>query len=50
MEVLRYRKIINFINTLNTREKKYLIKKIQEEIINKEITIVNFTINGKKVI
>lgn len=47
MENLRYKKITDFINTLNTREKHYIFKKIQKDILQNEVLTTNFTINGK---
>lgn len=47
MEKLRYKKITDFINELNNREKKYILKKIKKEILQNEVLTTNFTINGK---
>lgn len=48
MEKLRYKKISEFLENLNNREKKYIFKKIQQDIL-KDILTVDFTINGQKV-
>lgn len=47
MENLRYKKITDFLNSLNNREKKYILKKIQQDILSDVIT-VDFTVNGQK--
>ena len=47
MEKLRYKKIRDFIDELNDREKKYILKKIKKEIFQNEVLTTNFTINGK---
>ena len=47
---LRYNKIKNFIQDLNTREKEYIIKKLTEQVIDEKVTVVDFTINGKKIV
>lgn len=49
MEKLRYKKIRDFLEGLNEREQNYLYRKLKEEIIEKEIEQVNFTINGKQI-
>ena len=49
MENLRHKKINNFIKDLNLREQKYLYRKLQNEIIQKEFSQINFTINGKAI-
>lgn len=48
MENLRYKKIKAFLSDLNNREKKYILKKIQEDILQDVLT-VDFTVNGQKV-
>ena len=47
MEKLRYKKINEIINTLNEREKKYILKKIQKELEKVEVQHLDFTINNK---
>lgn len=48
MEKLRYKKISEFLEDLNTREKKYILKKIQQDILQ-DVLKVDFTINGIKI-
>lgn len=48
MERLRYKKINEFLQDLNNREKQYILKKVQQDIL-KDVLSVNFTINGKKI-
>lgn len=48
MENLRYKKIIEFLQGLNNREKHYILKKLQKDILQ-DVMTVNFTINGKKI-
>lgn len=48
MERLRYKKISEFLQDLNNREKQYILKKVQQDIL-KDVLSVNFTINGKKI-
>jgi hypothetical protein len=47
MENLRYKKISAFLQDLNNREKHYILKKLQKDILQ-DVMTVNFTINGKK--
>lgn len=47
MEKLRYKKISEFLEDLNHREKKYILKKIQQDILQ-DVLKVDFTINGIK--
>lgn len=47
MEDLRYKKISAFLQDLNNREKHYILKKLQKDILQ-DVMTVNFTINGKK--
>lgn len=51
-EKLRYNKIKKFLEDLNTREKQYIIKKLQEQIIENDVDNVSMTIyiQGKKII
>lgn len=46
-EKLRYNKIKKFLEDLNTREQKYIIRKLQKNVLDTKIDEVNFTINGK---
>lgn len=48
MESLRYKKISTFLSELNNREKKYILKKIKQDILE-DITQVDFTVNGQKI-
>lgn len=48
MENLRYKKITTFLSDLNNREKQYILKKIQQDILS-DILQVDFTINGQKI-
>lgn len=48
MEALRYKKISVFLQDLNNREKNYIFKKLQKEILQ-DILTVNFTVNGQKI-
>lgn len=48
METLRYKKISEFLQNLNNREKNYILKKLQKDILQ-DVMTVNFTINGKKI-
>lgn len=48
MERLRYKKISEFLQELNNREKKYILKKLQKDILQ-DILTVNFTVNGQKI-
>ena len=48
MENLRYKKISEFLQDLNNREKKYIFKKLQKDILQ-DILTVNFTVNGQKI-
>lgn len=48
MENLRYKKISEFLQNLNNREKNYILKKLQKDILQ-DVMTVNFTINGKKI-
>lgn len=48
MENLRYKKISEFLQDLNNREKNYILKKLQKDILQ-DVMTVNFTINGKKI-
>lgn len=48
MENLRYKKISTFLQDLNNREKKYILKKLQKDILQ-DILTVNFTVNGQKI-
>ena len=48
MENLRYKKISEFLQSLNNREKHYILKKLQKDILQ-DVMTVNFTINGKKI-
>lgn len=48
METLRYKKISTFLQDLNNREKHYILKKLQKDILQ-DIFNVNFTVNGQKI-
>ena len=48
MENLRYKKISEFLQKLNNREKNYILKKLQKDILQ-DVMIVDFTVNGKKI-
>mgnify|MGYP005934597937 FL=1 len=48
MENLRYKKISEFLQGLNNREKHYILKKLQKDILQDVIT-VDFTVNGQKI-
>lgn len=48
MENLRYKKISAFLQDLNNREKHYILKKLQKDILQ-DVFNVDFTINGQKV-
>lgn len=48
MEKLRYKKISDFLQGLNNKEKKYIFKKLQKDILQ-DISTVNFTVNGQKI-
>lgn len=48
MENLRYKKISTFLSDLNNREKHYILKKLQKDILQ-DVFNVDFTINGQKV-
>ena len=48
MENLRYKKISEFLQGLNNREKKYILKKLQKDILQNVLT-VDFTVNGQKI-
>lgn len=48
MENLRYKKISEFLQDLNNREKKYILKKLQKDILQNVLT-VDFTVNGQKI-
>lgn len=48
MENLRYKKISEFLQGLNNREKNYILKKLQKDILQDVLT-VNFTVNGQKI-
>lgn len=48
MENLRYKKISAFLQDLNNREKNYILKKLQKDILQ-DVFTVNFTVNGQKV-
>lgn len=48
MENLRYKKISEFLQGLNNREKHYILKKLQKDILQNVIT-VDFTVNGQKI-
>mgnify|MGYP005865821427 CR=1 FL=1 len=48
MENLRYKKISDFLQGLNNREKHYILKKLQKDILQDVIT-VDFTVNGQKI-
>ena len=47
MQRLRQKKINEFINDLNEREQKYMLDKLKNEIQQKELGKLNFTINNK---
>lgn len=47
MQRLRQKKINEFISDLNEREQKYMLDKLKNEIQEKEIVKLNFTINNK---
>lgn len=47
MQRLRQKKINEFINGLNEREQKYMLDKLKNEIQQKELGKLNFTINNK---
>lgn len=48
MESLRYKKISAFLQDLNNREKHYILKKLQKDILQ-DVFNVDFTVNGEKV-
>lgn len=48
MENLRYKKISTFLQDLNNREKHYILKKLQKDILQ-DVLKVDFTVNGEKV-
>lgn len=48
METLRYKKISTFLQGLNNREKHYILKKLQKDILQ-DVFNVNFTVNGQKI-
>ena len=48
MENLRYKKISAFLQDLNNREKHYIFKKLQKDILQ-DVFNVDFTVNGQKV-
>lgn len=48
MENLRYKKISAFLQDLNNREKHYILKKLQKDILQ-DVFNVNFTVNGQKI-
>lgn len=48
MENLRYKKISTFLSDLNNREKQYILKKLQKDILQ-DVFNVDFTVNGQKV-
>lgn len=48
-EKLHYKKINDFMQNLNKREKKYIIKKLKNELFQDEMLQVNFTINNQKI-
>lgn len=48
-ENLRYKKIKDFIETLNDREINYIYKKLQQNILEKQVGIVEFTVNGQTI-
>lgn len=48
MDNLRYKKITTFLQDLNSREKHYILKKLQKDILQ-DVFNVNFTINGQKI-
>ena len=47
MQRLRQKQINDFINNLNERERKYMLNKLRNEIQQKELGRLNFTINNK---
>lgn len=47
MQRLRQKQINDFINNLNEREQKYMLNKLRNEIQQKELGKLNFTINNK---
>lgn len=47
MQRLRQKQINDFINNLNEREQKYMLNKLRNEIQQKELGTLNFTINNK---
>lgn len=49
MEKLRYKKINEFLTDLNNREKQYIIKRLQADILKDIICQVDFTVNGAKI-
>lgn len=48
MENLRYKKISEFLQDLNNREKHYILKKLQKDILQ-DVMTVDFTVNGQKI-
>lgn len=48
MESLRYKKISAFLQDLNNREKHYILKKLQKDILQ-DVFNVDFTVNGQKI-
>jgi len=48
MERLRQKYINTFIETLNTREQKYIYEKLKDIIEKQETFEIDFTINGRK--
>ena len=49
MEKLRYKKINEFLQDLNNREKQYIIKRLQSDILKEFVCKVDFTVNGAKI-
>lgn len=49
MEKLRYKKINEFMQDLNLREKQYMQKRLQADILKDFVCKVDFTVNGAKI-
>lgn len=46
---LRYKKINEFLENLNTREKRYILKRAQQALMQEDALKVEFTVNGAKI-
>lgn len=50
MEKLHCKKINEFIENLNEREKIYIYKKLKNDFLSMQVLQVDFTINGEKIV